>query len=129
MNPFALSSLFTTADKFIFLLSLVLIGFSYVYLWQSSPANYAIIKSPQQEALFVDLSHAGTHQVQGDLGISRLEVKNGQIRFTESACRNKLCIQSGWHQHGGSIVACLPNRVSVQLSSQDATANFDAIIF
>ncbi len=123
------TSLFTTADKILFLFSLALVIFSYVYFWQTSTANYATIKSPQQDAFIIDLNVAKTHQVQGELGMSLLEVKNGKIRFTNSPCKNKICIQSGWHQHGGAVTACLPNRISVKLSSRDTTANYDAIIF
>ena len=129
MNHLGLSAFFTTADKILFLICFALIVFSYVHFWQSSVARYAIVKSPQQDPLFIELSHSGIHQVQGSLGISKLEIKNNQIRFTASACKNKLCIQSGWHQHGGAVTACLPNRISVQLSSQNTTSNYDAIIF
>lgn len=120
---------FTTADKILFTFSLSLIVVSYFYFWQTDPARYAIIKTPQQETLLVDLNIPQKHQVQGSLGVSTLEVKQGQIRFISSPCKNKICIQSGWHQHGGSLSACVPNRISVQLTSNNATTHYDAIIF
>jgi len=129
MNNTSNTSLFTTADKILFLLSLSLIIFSYFYFWQSAPANYAIIKNPEKNISFIDLNQAQTHQVQGLLGISTLKVEDGKIRFTASPCKNKICIQSGWHEHNGSVTACLPNRIIVQLASHDAKKKYDAIIF
>jgi len=129
MNHSDIHTFFTTADKILFLLCFALIVFSYFHFWQSTAARYAIVKSPQQEPLFIELNDPGIHRIQGSLGISKLETKNGQIRFAASACKNKLCIQSGWHQHGGAVTACLPNRISVQLTGQDATPDYDAIIF
>ncbi len=124
-----ITSLFTTADKILFIFSFVAIISSYSYFWQSTPANYAIVKSSQQDPLLINLDEAKVHQIKGSLGISTLEVKDGKIRFTTSPCRNKICIQSGWHNHGGDVTACLPNLISVQLSSKQSKANYDAIIF
>jgi len=129
MNHSGLASLFTIADKILFFFSAALIIASYFYFWQSTPAHYAVVKSPQQNALFIDLNDPKVHNVKGHLGISTLKVHDGQIRFTASPCKNKICIQSGWHQHGGAITACLPNRISVQLTSQSSTPGYDAIIF
>ncbi len=129
MSRSSFTALFTTADKLLFLVSLSLIVFSYVYFWQTSPASYAIVKSGQQDSRLINLNESKIHQVEGRLGISKLEVKDGQIRFISSACKNKICIQSGWHQHGGAVTACLPNRVSVQLGRQTSQTDYDAIIF
>ena len=129
MIRLGITSLFTTADKILFIFSFVVIISSYFYFWQSTSANYAIVKSGQQDSFLINLDEPKTHQVKGASGISTLEVKNGKIRFTSSPCRNKICIKSGWHNHGGDVTACLPNRISVQLTSQQSKADYDAIIF
>ena len=122
-------ALLTPADKLVLLLGTMLVIFSYVHFWQSSPAQFAIIQSPQQDKLIVDLTRNQTLHIQGQLGESLIEVNQGRIRFVASACTNKRCIQSGWHQHGGDLTACLPNRVSLQLSGDTTASNYDAIIF
>jgi len=129
MRGIGIASLFTTADKILFLFSFTLITASFFYFWQSSPASYAVIKSEQQDALTINLNEPQLLHIQGMLGVSTLEVKQGQIRFVTSPCRNKICIQSGWHHHGGAVSACLPNRISVQLASHVSNARYDAIIF
>ena len=66
--------------------------------------------------------------VDGRLGLSRLKVENGQVRFATSPCRNQVCVHSGWLSHSGDAAACLPNRVSIVLSG-DGSAGVDAMSF
>ena len=120
---------FKLADKAIFLLSVSLIITSYLYFWQTTPASYAVIKSPQHESLHVNLNKNQTYNIQGTLGTSAIEVKQGKIRFVSSPCQNKFCIQHGWQQHHGDLTACLPNRISIQLAGLSQTASYDAINF
>ncbi|MCK4743515.1 MAG: NusG domain II-containing protein [Sulfuriflexus sp.] len=121
---------FKLADKAVFLFSLSLIITSYFYFWQSTPASYAIIKSPQQKSLQVSLNENQLYNIQGALGKSAIEVKQGKIRFISSPCQNKFCIQHGWQQHHGNLTACLPNRISIQLANLNQTENYyDAINF
>ena len=124
-----LSSDFKLADKAIFLFSLLLVITSYFYFWQTTPASFAIIKRPQHDALHVSLDHVKKYDIQGVLGISRIEVSHGKIRFASSPCSNKLCIQHGWQQYHGNLTACLPNRISIQLVSLGKSTGYDAINF
>lgn len=121
---------FKPADKAIFLFGLLLIITSYFYYWQTTPAAYAIIKSPQHDPLQISLDENQTYNIQGALGTSAIEVKHGKIRFVKSPCQNKFCIQHGWQQHHGDLTACLPNSISIRLASLNSdNARYDAIIF
>ena len=75
----------------------------------------------------LDLFREQHLDVPGVLGISHLEIGNGQVRFTDSPCQNRQCIHSGWLNEGGDVAACLPNRVSVQIMADDP--RFDSINF
>ena len=44
-----------------------------------------------------------------------LEVNDKKIRFLESTCRDKICINSGYLSRPGEMAACLPNRVAVKI--------------
>jgi hypothetical protein len=65
--------------------------------------------------------------VPGKLGNSHIQVRNGQVRFIDSPCPNKLCVHSGWLTQGGENATCLPNRVSLQILGSDP--HFDSINF
>ena len=120
---------FKLADKAIFIFSLILVITSYFYFWQTTPASYAIIKRPQHDTLHISLDNVKKYDLQGAIGTSRVEVEHGKIRFVSSPCQNKLCIQHGWQHHHGSLTACLPNRISIQLASVNKTIVYDAINF
>jgi hypothetical protein len=61
------------------------------------------------------------------LGESVIEIHEGKVRFLNSPCNGKICVLSGWHQHSGDHIACLPNKISVSLLSQQE--RFDGINF
>lgn len=68
----------------------------------------------------------GVYSVQGPLGATTFEVKNGKIRITDSPCPEKKCVAQGW----GSPLVCLPNNVIITLENEDTstkTGEFDAI--
>lgn len=53
--------------------------------------------------------------VAGPLGNSRLEIRDGAVRFVASPCRHQICVRSGWHSRSGAVAACVPNRISLVL--------------
>lgn len=78
----------------------------------------------------VSLGRAQVYHVPGLLGISEIEVRDGQIRFNRSPCPGQQCVRSGWAKRGGEFVACVPNRVSVSVLGQGAGGDYyDSINF
>jgi hypothetical protein len=119
----------TIADKGILVLSIILLILLYKYYWiTGQAANYAKIlvdnSTPQQ----IDLQSNRQISVQGHLGESRIEIMDGRIRFIDSPCRGKYCIQAGWLSKNGDFIACLPNHVSLELHDSQET-QFDSIVY
>jgi len=78
----------------------------------------------------VSLGRAHVYRVPGTLGISEIEVRDGQIRFNSSPCQGQQCVHSGWAKRGGEFIACVPNRVSVTVLGQGAGGDYyDSINF
>ena len=65
--------------------------------------------------------------VPGRLGISRIAVRNGAVRFVDSPCTTRECVHTGWLDEGGESAVCLPNRVSVMVLGENP--RFDSISF
>lgn len=80
----------------------------------TGPAREVVLRSPsgvRREALV-----PGTLTVAGALGPSTVEVDpGGGVRFTSSPCPGKDCIRMGRIASAGAALACLPNRVVVEL--------------
>ena len=50
-----------------------------------------------------------TVQAEGPLGITTIEIKNGEAHITDSPCPNKTCMK----QSIGNTITCLPNRIVI----------------
>ena len=51
---------------------------------------------------------------------------DGRIRFEQSDCPDKVCVNSGWLWRSGEVATCLPNKVVLKIVSPDAEQ--DAIV-
>tara|TARA_B100000959_G_scaffold249389_1_gene276957 strand:- start:2737 stop:3105 length:369 start_codon:yes stop_codon:yes gene_type:complete len=63
----------------------------------------------------------------GPLGISEIEIKDGQARIVQSPCLRKVCIKMGWIKHSGKIAACVPNKVVVRVAGENLNG-MDAVV-
>ena len=108
---------------------LVIGAFSYFALEQGGPAQSVEIRSDQGEFVY-PLDQDRELRVAGPLGDSVIVIEDGSVRFTESPCRDKICIAAGHLTHSGDWTACLPNRVFVSVSgAADADSPVDATAF
>jgi len=46
-----------------------------------------------------------------------IEIKEGRIRAKESDCPRKICVNTGWIKTPGQVIACVPNKVLVEIKS------------
>lgn len=59
--------------------------------------------------------------VEGPIGHTHVEIRDGRVRITESPCREKICIAGGWVKRADEWVACLPNRVFLRVQGGEET--------
>ena len=65
--------------------------------------------------------------IQGPLGTTKVEIKNGRARIVRSPCKLKVCIKSGYIQYADSLSACLPNKVVVRIEG-DAQRGLNGVV-
>jgi len=118
----------TWADKIVICMAVGFVIFLYVWLWQTPQEgdDVSILVNGQQQYR-LSLQQDKILDVEGGLGISRIEIKAGAVRFFSSPCSNKQCIHRGWLDQAGDFMACLPNRVSLYLLGLNN--HYDAINF
>lgn len=66
-------------------------------------------------------------RIQGPLGETAIEIKDGKARITNSPCPLKLCVRQGDLDRPGRTLACLPNRVVVGALSKTTQNKIDAV--
>ena len=115
-------------DWLILFLSLLLVPLSWSMVQRGSGMTTAVeITIGNQPAVVYPIKGQRQITVAGDIGDSVVEIRDGRVRMISSPCNGKICILSGWHQHSGDNIVCLPNKVGVSLiSNQD---RFDGINF
>jgi len=62
------------------------------------------------------------------LGRMLLEIKGGRIRVRESDCPRKICVNTGWIKTPGQVIACVPNKVLVEIKSAGSPF-LDAVVY
>jgi hypothetical protein len=121
-------SLVRPADAVVVALAALLVGVAWASLWRGGgPAEYAQLTAPGTPERRLALSQDQELEVQGRIGASRLEVRDGRVRFTDSPCVGRYCVHAGWLSRSGQVAACLPNGVVVEVSGGDR--EYDAISF
>ncbi len=106
----------TRADILLLLLAILALPFVYLHYWQPTTAG-TTVRIMRGETLVRELALNKDQKisVDGPLGVSRLQIKDGKIRFTDSPCTGKVGIHAGWLSHSGDFTACLPNRISIEI--------------
>jgi hypothetical protein len=61
-------------------------------------------------------------------GKMRIEIKEGRIRVKESDCPRQICVNTGWLQHPGESVVCVPYKVLIEVKSAGAPV-VDAVVY
>lgn len=121
-------SIVRPADAVVVALAALLVGAAWATLWDGGgPAEHAHVSAPGAPALRLALAEDTTVEVRGRRGDSRLEVRDGRVRFVDSPCVGRLCVHAGWLSRSGQVAACLPNGVVVEVTGGDR--EFDAIAY
>lgn len=53
-------------------------------------------------------------------GYNVIEIKDGQVRVSEADCPDELCVHTGWRQHIGQVIVCLPHYLVVKIVGNEA---------
>ena len=57
-----------------------------------------------------------------------VEIRGEKIRIKESACPRQLCVKTGWIQHTGEAIICVPFKTAIEINSAGAPS-VDAVVF
>lgn len=78
--------------------------------------EYAYVYRKNEVIEKIDLSIDNTYEVEGKLGVVKIEVIDGKIRVKEEVSNYHLCSKQGFINNNESIV-CLPNEIVIKLGS------------
>ncbi|MBP5359693.1 MAG: NusG domain II-containing protein [Treponema sp.] len=119
---------FRLGDFAVIFLCLALAVVSFVLIRAHSGGKKVLVIQSMGKEYTYPLDQDAAYQIQGRLGISVIEVSDGKVRFVESPCPTKSCVQHAAISAVGDWSACLPNEVLVQIQGEDSDG-VDALSF
>lgn len=106
---------------------LIIIFIIYYYFFLKVNSKKELFVKTTKEEYFYNLDQKKNVEINGEIGITIIEIDNGRFRFIESACPHKDCINMGWVSYPNYPVICLPNKVSAYIISKKENDLFDSI--
>ncbi|OHD79423.1 MAG: hypothetical protein A3J97_02335 [Spirochaetes bacterium RIFOXYC1_FULL_54_7] len=92
------------------------------------PAPASLVVSSGTDEWIYPLSEARTIEVQGPIGITVIQIKDGQANIIASPCTNQTCVASAAVAHKGDWSACLPNGIFIRAESDYKDSDVDAVV-
>lgn len=78
-------------------------------------AGELLVRQNGRETLRLPLRLNRLIPVSGPLGITVIEIRQGQARVRQDPGPRQYCVRQGWLSRAGESAICLPNRVSIEL--------------
>ena len=73
------------------------------------------------------LDRDADYAVEGTLGTSRIEVRQGMARVAADPGPRQICVRQGWVSRAGEAALCLANQVSLEIGGAGKT--FDSLSY
>lgn len=89
----------------------------------SAPGK-AVLYANERRVQEIDLATPGRFAIDGGLVV---EVRDGKVAIVEADCPNQVCVKTGWIRRPGEVIACVPNKVLVEVEAS-RLAQADAIV-
>lgn len=114
-------------DSLICLAAALAVAAAYALLWQPARgAHTASVWVAGEERMRLPLDRDQRIDVEGPLGVSVVEVRDGRARVAQSPGPRQICVRLGWLQNSGESAICLPNQVVLRL---EGDGGFDSMNF
>lgn len=105
----------------IILLTLLVLGLSLWAFWPKAKGNTVTVTVDGEAVAELDLNENTQYFVDGygDFSLT-VVVENGKARVEDSTCPDLICQNHSPISHGGEEIVCLPGRVVVEITGEEA---------
>ena len=95
--------------------------------WRGGAAEKAVVRANGEIVAEVRLTESRNVEVEGPLGVTRIEIAPGRARVAADPGPRQYCVRQGWLKRPGEIAICAPNHVSLQIAGR--RNGFDSIAY
>ena len=118
-NFISVLKLLTTGDKVLVVMLIFLGIFSTFFInIKRLPGEMCSVEVSGKNTNQLKLSESQIFSVTGPRGKTQIQIKDNKVRVTNSACREKICVRSGWINKTGQIIVCVPNKVVIKINGE-----------
>jgi hypothetical protein len=119
----------TVFDRKLLIVVAVLVALSFLLLLRQNSGARVVVSSDDRIVFVAPLNKDQLVELEGPLGITVLQIKNGAARVVSSPCAHKVCIHMGEATHTGDLLACVPNKLvmTIEGDSAEEDAEYDFI--
>lgn len=90
-------------------------------------ARTAVIQDADGNTFTMPLSQDDVLTVTSSAGTNVIEVQAGKVRVSEADCPNQDCVEQGWISKAGQQIVCLPHKLVVNITDEDAASAYDVV--
>ena len=90
-------------------------------------ARTAVIQDADGNTFTMPLSQDDVLTVASSAGTNVIEVQAGKVRVSEADCPNQDCVEQGWISKAGQQIVCLPHKLVVNITDEDAASAYDIV--
>lgn len=90
-------------------------------------ARTAVIQDTDGNTFAMPLSKDDVLTVASSAGTNVIEVQSGKVRVSEADCPNQDCVEQGWISNAGQQIVCLPHKLVVNITDEDAASAYDVV--
>lgn len=115
----------------IVLIGLGVLVYNQIAVPKSSPGRTVVVEIDGEAISEFDLSaDLAPHRIETKYGYNVLEIDGGQVRVVDADCPDRLCVHTGWRQHAGQVIVCLPHYFVVRVvGDSDDDGNLDGFTY
>jgi len=105
------------------ILLIIAMGFAGFHFWQSVKENNDLIAVITQNDKVIERIDLNKVEEPRNITLSGdhhnyIRVEKGRIRYEDTDCPNRICVNTGWLTKYGDIAACLPNKTIITIEKQ-----------
>jgi len=120
---------FMTTGDWLLVVALLAIAAAGLARLASAPGGgRVVVTDGERTVLTAPLDSHNSFELNGPLGLSRLEIDERGARITAAPCPRRVCLTMGPIRQSGELIACIPNRILVRVEATGIQeAAFDLI--
>ncbi len=105
----------TPFDRKLLIIVAALVILSFLLPLGQGAGTRVVVSSDDRIIFVAPLDKDQRIELDGPLGITILQIKNGGARVISSPCTQKICIGMGEARHAGDLLACVPNQLVIRI--------------